>query len=138
MRLFSSIRNEKRGVYAVLTSFFFIIVALVATIGVLFYQNMLVTFERSIEKDVNEYSVVTDAKNVLFSCYGKTIDERKLNESCNVSMIQGYTIEKLNINQCNASFHDYLNGSRYDQSFVYVVPIQEDKRICLGRLKIFL
>jgi hypothetical protein len=138
MKLFSSTQSDRRGVYAVLTSFFFIIVALVATIGVLFYQNMLVTFERSIEKDANEYSVVTDAKNVLFSCYGRTIDENKLNESCNVSMIQGYTIEKLGINQCNESFHDFLNNSRYDQSFVYVVPIQEDKRICLGRLKIFL
>ncbi|MBD3304344.1 hypothetical protein GF343_04305 [Candidatus Woesearchaeota archaeon] len=138
MRLFNYTQSDRRGVYAVLTSFFFIIVALVATIGVLFYQNMLVTFERSIEKDANEYSVVTDAKNVLFSCYGKAIDERKLNKPCNVSMIQGYTIEKIGINQCNESFHDYLNNSRYDQSFVYVVPIQEDKRICLGRLKIFL
>lgn len=138
MRLFSSIQKDKKGVYAVLTSFFFIIIALVATIGVLFYQNMLVAFERSIERDVNEYSVVTDAKNVLFSCYGKVMDESKLNNSCEVSMISGYTVEKLGINQCNESFHDYLNNSRYDQSFVYVVPIQEDGRICLGRLKIFL
>ena|GEM_PF-5584375 len=137
MKLFNYTQS-KRGVYAVLTSFFFIIVALVATIGVLFYQNMLVTFERSIEKDVNEYSVVTDAKNILFSCYGKVLDENKLNESCNVSMIKGYTVEKLGINQCNESYHDYLNNSRYDQSFVYVVPIQEDTRICLGRLKLFL
>jgi hypothetical protein len=53
-------------------------------------------------------------------------------------MIQGYTIEKLGINQCSESFHDYLNDSRYDQSFVYVVPIQEDKKTCLGRMKIFL
>ena len=138
MRHLSCIRKNKKAVYAVLTSFFFIIVALVATIGILFYQNMLVTFERSIEQDVNEYSIVTDAKNVLFSCYGKTLDERKLNESCDVSTISGYTIEKLGINQCNASFHDYLNDSRYDQSFVYVVSIQEDKKTCIGRLKIFL
>ncbi|MBW2973649.1 hypothetical protein KY346_04605 [Candidatus Woesearchaeota archaeon] len=137
MKLFNYTRS-KRGVYAVLTSFFFIIIALVATIGVLFYQNMLVTFERSIENDVNEYSVVTDAKNILFNCYGKVLDENKLNESCNISKIKGYTVEKLGINQCNESFHDYLNNSRYDQSFVYVVPIQEEKKICLGRLKIFL
>ena len=138
MKLFNYTQNNKRGVYAVLTSFFFIIVALVATIGVLFYQDMLVIFERIIEKDVNEDSIVTDAKNVLFSCYGKTIDENKLSKPCNVSMISGYTVEKIGINQCNETFYDYLNNSRYDQSFVYVVPIQEAKKTCLGRLKIFL
>ena len=124
--------------YAVLTSFFFIIIALVATIGILFYQNMLISFERSIEQDVNEYSVVVDAKNALFSCYGKVLDEHKLNESCNVSMIAGYTVEKIGINQCNESYHDYLNKSRYDQKFVYVVPIQEAQKICLGRVKLYL
>lgn len=128
----------RSGTYSILSAFIFIIIAIVLVLGVIYYEVFITNIENNAKDELNKYDVAKDARNTIIYCYGNIIDTSKFNKSCNVPLIKGYSITRLDMNNCTFMQYNSTNISgHYSQVFTYAIPITEEGITCLGRLNIF-
>lgn len=127
----------KKATYAILTAFIFVIIALVLILGVIYYEVFITEMENMTKDDLNKYKVVKDARNRIFFCYGNIIDTGQYSTECNIPIIKGYSITRIERGNCSYHYYNSTNVTHFDQKFTYSVPIRESGTICLGKLEIF-
>jgi hypothetical protein len=106
--------------------------------SIIFYQTFILDLENIAKDDLNKYQIVKDARDRILFCYGSTINLNKLNESCNIPLIEGYRIEILNTNNCSFFEKNKTENMRYKNRFTYAVPIYQNNTICLGKMQIYI
>jgi hypothetical protein len=130
-------QNQKKATYAILTAFMFVIISIVLILGVIYYEVFITEMENMTKDDLNKYKIVKDARNKILFCYGNIIDTNKYTEDCDIPIILGYSITRLERQDCEYNYFNSTNVTHYDQKFSYFVPVRQSGTICLGEMEIF-
>lgn len=133
----SSMMKNRRGLYAVITGFIFIVIAVVLVIGVIFFDTFIIQIENYAKDDLNKYSVAKDARNRIHFCYGQIVDLDKLDEECSVPLIEGYTIEVIERKGCDEFEKKVGDQDHFSHKFVYAVPALQNGSVCLGKIHLY-
>jgi len=136
--------RNKKGIYSVITSFFFVLVMIAVSLGVILYGNVVLAQHHKVNEELGRYLLVKSAKDRVFFCLGKTVLEERLitrelsNPSClNVETIS-YSIQRFAIHNCTARTWNFSRPDA-EESFPYLATIiGVDGKRCLGKLVIYL
>jgi hypothetical protein len=136
--------RRTKGVYALMTTFLFIMVVLFIVLAVIYLGSRIKGEKQVLNDELSWYTYMMDAKNRLLSkdCYGQVIMQDEANQTCSFppGVIIGYTIEMLAYENCTNTTlrweHRFSNDD--GQEYPYFVPIQSSAtgNICPGRLKV--
>ena len=76
----------KKGVYAVIGTFIFIMVAVAVAIGLIGYGYYIAGVEEAISSSINRFDIADDVKEKILFCYGAggIIDVEKLGKECQI------------------------------------------------------
>ena len=131
---------HNRGIYPIVTTFFFVIVILFAVLSVIYYGSVILRHKMITNDELSRYELIRDVKNRLYYCYGPVFDKSILNQSiCDMgsSLIRGYIITELSYGNCTAmKWTTYDNSYEDSISEVYIVPIRDNGFVCPGSVKI--
>jgi hypothetical protein len=129
---------SKKGAYAIITAFIFVIIGIVLIMAIIFYQTFVLDLENTAKDDLNNFQIAKDARDRIFYCYGSNINQNKLDETCDIPIIKGYKIEVLEMNGCLYYEKDYLNDLRFKNRYNYAVAIIQEGKTCIGKLQIYI
>lgn len=139
-----------RGVYALITTFLFIMVVLFSVLAMMYMSAKLTGMKANVDDHLVGYDDKIDAKNLLLSktCYGSVINEvgnaanLGANETCDKlgGVIKGYTIEMLKYENCSnvTKVWEHRFSNEMGDIQPYFIPIRANGtgRICPGKLKV--
>ena len=121
-----------------MSSFLFIILILVVVIGVLGYETFIVQVEDLFKDDLNQYEVAKDAKNRVFYCFGQVIQPSRMNESCDIPIIDGFEITRINSSVCSSMNYSEGDLEHYNKKFTYAIVVAENGINCLGKMEMYM
>lgn len=122
-----------KGYYTVLTSFFFVLIILVVVFGLMNYGRLVTLLKAEGKDRLNQDIVVRDAKEKLFYCHGRELDQ--LEKDCDIAGISGYRVVQEAYGGCEGKIVKE-SGEVSGERTVYIVPVTEN-RTCIGRLEIY-
>lgn len=143
----------KKGIYTILTTFFFIIMILIVALGIVYYGSAMANISNLVDTNLGKFVTARNVRDSLYYCYGKVLDEEYLdkevckgsNKSVQITggLIKGYRIRKLGMNNCtprNWSNVDITSiEGIYRDRFIYASPILENKTyVCLGLIEVYI
>ena len=143
---------NKRAIYVIITAFFFIIIALVVSLGMIYYPIAASEVTSAVDEDLNKYVIARNARDTLYYCYGRILDEVFLDQGiCKTSgpnvkfnitggLIKGYKITRLQEDVCTyKNWSNMLIDEMYQEKFVYSVAISQNKTdVCLGLMEVYI
>ena len=133
-----TIFSRNRAAYSVITAFLFVIIFLVVALGIVYYGTFITNVTKISKDDLNQYELAKDARNRIVHCYGNVLDPDKFDEPCNIPLIKGFKISRLELKGCTPL--EYAEGSQdgvYNK-FSYAFAIKDSEKVCLGSLELFL
>ena len=134
-------RFSKKGIYAIITTFLFIIIILFAVLYVVYYGSVIVTHRVKVNDDIFKFSILSDVLTNLHKCFGETFSETKLDAgNCSISqeIINGFTVETVPYGNCPQKNWSYLpNLSDSSITEIFLASVEIDGRVCLGKVKVF-
>lgn len=145
----------KKGIYAIPTTFVFILIMLIVALGIIYYSVVISSVNSSVDQNMNKYVIARNFRDSIYFCYGSILDEEFLDKALcksstqdknitiyiNKDLIKGFRIIKTNASGCtpkewNGTYIHELDG-KYRDRFVYSVPILENKTFtCFGRMEV--
>ena len=135
--------RPNKGIYPIITTFFFIIVILFTVLAVIYQGSLVLSVKKAANDDLNNYQVIKDVKDRLYFCYGRVFDSTKLNNnaSCEINsqLIRGYIISEYSYGNCTAkNWTHYTVSPLTMHSEMYVVPIYDNDLVCPGKVQVFI
>jgi hypothetical protein len=134
---------SKRGVYTFITTILFIMVLLLVVFGVMIISAKMGKIQANADQQAEVYNHIQIAKNRILYCYGLTLDELRLNQSCNITstVVKGYRIKMLPFRNCTdvEKYWQYGDLVHVKNIHHYLVPIRSNKTsfTCPGKLEVF-
>lgn len=132
----------KKADISILTSFLVIILVVIAAFVFIYYESLILLLNSEVSADLNRYELVKDSREKIFYCYGNVIDIGKLNESCDIDLIVGFSVKRLPLEGCSSYSYNSTNITYFKEKFVYAVPVKEsnstDSNACLGKLEVYI
>ena len=147
----------KKGIYDIVTTFFFVIISLITVLGVVFFTDTVSIVEMNIQGQSEKFNLARNFRESVLYCFGTNVKETYLDQnlciqSTNVTNItfrilnndiKGYEIEKSSLNNCTNKTWEYpdLNSirGRYKNIFVYSIPIMtNESKICHSKLSVYI
>ncbi len=139
-----------KGIYGIMTTFFFIIMALIVALGVVYYNVMIGRMSTDFDNGLEKYVHAQNVRDSLFYCYGDVLDEQlvQIGQCRNGQMVnisqdiaKGYRIRRLPLQGCPAA--NWTNPSsipqKYREQFVFAVPVTHNAtHSCLGLLEVYI
>jgi hypothetical protein len=129
-----------KGSYEIISAFFFIIVAVVSALGLVYYAQMVQLSEASAISNAQRFTDATLSKERLLSCYGNTqIEYARIDDYCEIGpYLRAFTIEVLPTQGCDLEPIKRTLIDDETDAFVYFVPISHpDTGLqCLGKLTV--
>ena len=129
-----------RGNYEIVSAFFFIIVAVVAALGLVYYTQAVQVSEGAAITNSQRFTDATLSKERLLSCYGTTmIDYARIEEACEVGpYLKAFELEILPTNDCELEPYSRTFVRDETDAFIYFVPVAhpESGLQCLGKLTV--
>ena len=132
--------RDKKGIYTILSTFFFIILAVAVVIVLIYYGGFMASAEKKASSSMNVRDLVLDAKDKLVYCYGTPMQNINTKD-CNVSLIDGYTIQTIDYGSCsNTTLKDFGDYADSKNRFVFFVSIlnETDGTNCLGKVEVYI
>jgi hypothetical protein len=136
--------SQNKGIYALVTTFLFIMVVLFAVLAVIYMSSMMRVNKETVNDELATFDYRIDAKNRILSqeCYGSVIQENEANETCSFppGTIIGYEIRMLPYPNCTNATRtwSHMFSDEDGELWPYFVPIQSNAtgNICPGRLMV--
>ena len=136
----NKIRLNKKSIYTILTTFFFVMAALFIILGLAYYNSITATTEAKFSSELDVYSKAKDIKNKLLYCYGdnNVLYNDLTGKNCDVPY--GYNITLMDYANCTRTTLKQEINPSFKQKFVYTVPALsiDNISICIAKLEIFI
>jgi hypothetical protein len=137
------ISGQNKGMYAIVTTFLFVVISLVVVMGLIYYGAKFSIFERNFDVKLSKYTLVMDIKNKIYYCYGTSLQVNRLNTTCQMPpelrQFAGYSIERQSYGPCSPQQWNF-SMTDYKEKYVYFVPLTNTtvEKTCPGTLTIYL
>lgn len=129
-----------RGSYQIVSAFFFIVVSVVAALGLVYYTQVVQISEASAISNSQRFTDATLSKERVLSCYGNTqIEYARIDETCEIGpYLKAFGIEVLQTRGCELEPIKKTFERADTDAFVFFVPVThpETGLQCLGKLTV--
>jgi hypothetical protein len=144
--------GRRKGIFTIMTTFFFILVVLVVALGVIYYSNVMAALNIKANVGTNDLIVARNFRDSMYSCYGSVMSDGLLSSgackgsgSLNVTggLVKGWRVMRDGLNNCTSASWGIADESvvagQYRNRMVYAVPVLEGgKDVCLGFLEVYI
>ena len=145
--------RSRKGIYTIITTFFFIIIVLAVALGIIAYANSMANINKVVDRGTSSFVVARNVRDTIYHCHGNVINEERLASltTCldgstidiTEGLIRGFRIRKLEMQNCTAGEWSSVNiddiEGFYENRFVYTLPIlEENSYVCLGLLEVYI
>lgn len=131
---------NNKGYIGILSSFLLILVLLLASFSILYYENLILTLEKNSREEVRKLTDSQNARDKLFSCYGNPLSLPDMgSKKCQLTGVEGYEIERKSMENCIYRNHSTISDKTGDR-IIYHVPVKDNKtgKVCLGELSVYI